>query len=30
VEAMGGTLGVRDLPGKGCVFIIEQPRIPAT
>jgi hypothetical protein len=29
VEAMGGTLGVRDLPGKGCVFSIELPRLPA-
>jgi signal transduction histidine kinase len=28
VEAMGGTLGVRDLPGKGCVFSIELPRLP--
>ena len=27
VEAMGGTLRVRDLPGKGCVFIIELPRL---
>jgi signal transduction histidine kinase len=29
VEAMGGTLAVRDLPGKGCVFSIELPRLPA-
>lgn len=29
VEAMGGTLCVRDLPGKGCVFSIELPRLPA-
>jgi signal transduction histidine kinase len=29
VEAMGGTLGVRDLPGKGCVFFIDLPRLPA-
>ena len=29
VEAMGGTLGVRDLPGKGCVFSMELPRMPA-
>jgi signal transduction histidine kinase len=29
VEAMGGTIGVRDLPGKGCVFSIELPRLPA-
>jgi signal transduction histidine kinase len=28
VEAMGGTIGVRDLPGKGCVFSIELPRLP--
>ena len=29
VEAMGGSLGVRDVPGKGCVFVIELPRMPA-
>jgi len=29
IEAMGGTLGVRDLPGKGCVFSIELLRLPA-
>jgi hypothetical protein len=29
VEAMNGTLRVRDLPGKGCVFSIELPRMPA-
>jgi hypothetical protein len=29
VEAMGGTLGVRDLPGKGRVFSIELPKMPA-
>jgi signal transduction histidine kinase len=29
VEAMGGMVGVRDLPGKGCVFSIELPRLPA-
>lgn len=28
VEAMGGKVGVRDLPGKGCVFSIELPRLP--
>jgi signal transduction histidine kinase len=27
IEAMGGTLGVRDLPGKGCVFVIDLPRL---
>lgn len=27
VEAMGGTLAVRDLPGKGCVFTIDLPRL---
>jgi signal transduction histidine kinase len=26
VEANGGTLSVRDLPGTGCVFTIELPR----
>ena len=29
VEAMDGTLSVRDLPGKGCVFSIELPRLRA-
>ena len=29
VEAMGGKLAVRDLPGKGCVFSIDLPRLPA-
>ncbi len=29
VEAMGGTLGVRDLPGRGCVFSIALPVLPA-
>jgi hypothetical protein len=28
IEAMGGTLSVRDLPGRGCVFTIELPRLP--
>lgn len=26
VEANGGTLSVRDVPGKGCVFTIDLPR----
>jgi hypothetical protein len=26
VEACGGTLGVRDMPGLGCVFTIDLPR----
>lgn len=26
VEANGGTLGVRDVPGTGCVFTIDLPR----
>ena len=26
VEAMGGELRVRDVPGKGCVFTIDLPR----
>ncbi len=32
VEASGGTLSVRDLPGTGCVFIIDLPRhsVPGT
>jgi hypothetical protein len=29
IETMGGTLEVRDLPGKGCVFSIDLPRMPA-
>lgn len=29
VEANGGKIGVRDLPGKGCVFTISLPRPPA-
>jgi signal transduction histidine kinase len=28
VEASGGTISVRNLPGKGCVFAIELPRSP--
>jgi len=28
VEANGGKLRVRDLPGKGCIFTIELPRLP--
>ena len=26
VEACGGTLSVRDIPGQGCVFTIDLPR----
>jgi signal transduction histidine kinase len=29
VEACGGTLGVRDMPGLGCVFTIDLPRVAA-
>ena len=29
VEANGGKLRVRDLPGRGCVFTIDLPRQPA-
>ncbi len=29
IEGMGGTMVVRDLPGKGCVFSIELPTLPA-
>jgi signal transduction histidine kinase len=29
IEAIGGSIAVRDLPGKGCVFIIEVPRSSA-
>jgi signal transduction histidine kinase len=28
VEANGGNVSVRDLPGRGCVFTIELPRAP--
>jgi signal transduction histidine kinase len=28
VEAVGGTINVRDLPGTGCVFTIDLPRQP--
>jgi len=28
VEANGGTLRARDLPGTGCVFTVELPRLP--
>jgi signal transduction histidine kinase len=28
VESNGGTLSVRDLPGRGCVFVIDLPRMP--
>jgi hypothetical protein len=27
VEADGGTLSVRDLPGIGCVFTVNLPRV---
>ena len=27
IEASGGRLSVRDLPGKGCVFTIDLPRL---
>jgi len=30
VEANGGTLGVRDLPGTGCIFTIDLPPASAT
>jgi signal transduction histidine kinase len=29
-SAMGGTLEVRDLPGKGCIFTLALPRLGAT
>lgn len=29
VEANGGTLRVRNLPGTGCVFTIDLPRLPS-
>ena len=29
IEAQGGTLSVRSVAGKGCVFTIDMPRAPA-
>jgi signal transduction histidine kinase len=29
VAALGGTVRVRDLPGKGCVFAIALPATPS-
>ena len=29
VKAVSGDLRIRDLPGKGCVFTIDLPRLPA-
>jgi signal transduction histidine kinase len=29
VEAGGGSIHVRDLPGKGCIFTIDLPKAPA-
>ncbi len=29
IEADGGRLSVRDMPGKGCVFLVEMPRAVA-
>jgi signal transduction histidine kinase len=29
IAALGGTLDVRDLPGRGCVFAIELPGAPS-
>lgn len=28
IEAIGGSIEVRDMPGKGCVFTVELPRAP--
>jgi signal transduction histidine kinase len=30
VEMCGGELRVRDLPGTGCVFTVDLPRIPVS
>ena len=30
VEAIGGVLRVHDLPGKGCVFVVDLPRTVTT
>jgi signal transduction histidine kinase len=29
IEVNGGTISLRDIPGKGCVFIIEMPLVTA-
>jgi signal transduction histidine kinase len=29
VKSMAGELHVRDVPGKGCVFTIDLPKLPA-
>ncbi len=29
-DALGARIGVRDLPGKGCVFTLDLPRRPTT
>jgi signal transduction histidine kinase len=29
VEINGGEIRVRDLPGQGCIFTIDVPRLPA-
>ncbi len=29
IEASGGTIDVKDLPGVGCIFTIDLPRTPA-
>lgn len=28
MQAIGGTLVARDVPGAGCVFVVEMPRLP--
>ena len=28
VEACGGRIRVRDVPGKGCIFTVDLPREP--
>jgi signal transduction histidine kinase len=28
VKAISGDLRIRDLPGKGCIFTIDLPRLP--
>jgi hypothetical protein len=30
VESEDGELRVRDIPGVGCVFTIDLPRLPST
>jgi signal transduction histidine kinase len=28
IKTLGGNVHARNLPGKGCIFTIELPRVP--